>query len=316
MFELIIGKLKKHWAILFQITFLLLAAFVIFSIANTENVTALLLEIRVEFFIFSITIFAFQSVLAAMRQWLLLRILAPQVSLGAVVDITFAGLFLGQFLPSGLGADIVKFSILRFRKIPTAHALQAITNDRVFTLIFFIILSALFAPLVLSKIADPVYLRVIVISLSLFILACAVILLLQTASVARLVNIRFIKPVLEQTVNFFPQLNKKLMLKYICVSLVTFALMAVSLLVVAAAIEVHVEFSHLILFLPFIVLLSSVPISIGGWGLREFSFILLFGTVSLDADQAIALSVAWGTAGLISYSAGYATVNFVRLLKG
>lgn len=45
---------------------------------------------------------------------------------------------------------------------------------------------------------------------------------------------------------------------------------------------------------PAALLLAMVPISFGGWGVRELSFVYLLGTAGVGATEALALSVAFG----------------------
>lgn len=53
------------------------------------------------------------------------------------------------------------------------------------------------------------------------------------------------------------------------------------------------------------VLLSLLPISLGGWGVRELSMVTLFGAVGAGAEQALGLSLLWGLLPvLVSLPAG------------
>jgi glycosyltransferase 2 family protein len=45
---------------------------------------------------------------------------------------------------------------------------------------------------------------------------------------------------------------------------------------------------------PLVVLLTMLPISIAGWGVREAAMVAAFGYVGVDAPGALALSVAFG----------------------
>jgi len=62
-------------------------------------------------------------------------------------------------------------------------------------------------------------------------------------------------------------------------------------------------------------LLSVLPISLGGWGVRELGMVALFGAVGVRAERAMALSLIWGLlplvvslpAGLLWWLGGKAT---------
>ncbi|HEY7688339.1 MAG TPA: lysylphosphatidylglycerol synthase domain-containing protein, partial [Dongiaceae bacterium] len=54
------------------------------------------------------------------------------------------------------------------------------------------------------------------------------------------------------------------------------------------------------LFLPVIFLLSNLPISIAGIGVREAAFVSLFGAVGASAEQALALSLSFFALGVLN----------------
>jgi uncharacterized membrane protein YbhN (UPF0104 family) len=58
------------------------------------------------------------------------------------------------------------------------------------------------------------------------------------------------------------------------------------------------------LFLPVIFLLSQLPISIAGIGVREAAFVSLFTTVGATAEQALALSLAYFTLSVVNSLVG------------
>jgi glycosyltransferase 2 family protein len=59
----------------------------------------------------------------------------------------------------------------------------------------------------------------------------------------------------------------------------------------------NLSLSDYIAITPFIMLISSIPISVGGWGLREASFVFGFGLVGVAHAESFAVSV---TAGFIN----------------
>jgi len=78
--------------------------------------------------------------------------------------------------------------------------------------------------------------------------------------------------------------------------------------VLSLGLKIDVPLLPLFIFVPIISTISSVPISISGLGVREASFVLLFGSLGINPAQATAvsfayfLSVATGSLpGLIEY---------------
>lgn len=67
-------------------------------------------------------------------------------------------------------------------------------------------------------------------------------------------------------------------------------LLILATFLIAVSLGAPITFFNCLLFVPIIGLLSSLPISLGGLGIREASFVLLFSTVGVDSEAAIAVS--------------------------
>ena len=57
---------------------------------------------------------------------------------------------------------------------------------------------------------------------------------------------------------------------------------------------IHVSLGHFLVLIPPVMLVSMVPVSIAGWGVREGAMVGALGFVSVGADEALALSVLFG----------------------
>lgn len=68
-------------------------------------------------------------------------------------------------------------------------------------------------------------------------------------------------------------------------------MVAVYILSLGAGIEL--SFLPILLFIPFIVTVSMIPISISGLGVREGAFVILFGKAGVRPEAAITLSLLW-----------------------
>ncbi|MBI5188447.1 MAG: flippase-like domain-containing protein, partial [Nitrospirae bacterium] len=63
--------------------------------------------------------------------------------------------------------------------------------------------------------------------------------------------------------------------------------------ILALGIRQHIPFLACLIFLPIIVTLTTVPISISGIGVREGAFVLLFGFIGVKPEVATAISLSW-----------------------
>jgi len=77
-------------------------------------------------------------------------------------------------------------------------------------------------------------------------------------------------------------------------------LVILALWLVAKAIEVDVSYSVLAVVLPPVLIVSALPISIAGYGVREASFVVLLGHVDIGSTDATLLSLIGGVAFAIA----------------
>jgi hypothetical protein len=54
-----------------------------------------------------------------------------------------------------------------------------------------------------------------------------------------------------------------------------------------------------LLLVPPVILLSSLPVTLAGWGLREGGMIFALGLIGVPSDAAFALSVMYGLLSLV-----------------
>jgi len=65
------------------------------------------------------------------------------------------------------------------------------------------------------------------------------------------------------------------------------------------AVEARVSFSQLMFIGPVLLAVTSLPVSVGGWGLREVTSAALFEMTGLDPAAGVAASAAFGAMNLV-----------------
>jgi uncharacterized membrane protein YbhN (UPF0104 family) len=66
------------------------------------------------------------------------------------------------------------------------------------------------------------------------------------------------------------------------------------------------------IIVPFVTLVSLVPISIGGTGVREYLYVTLFGAVGMSSEGALALSLSLLCTAILWALVGFAIFSFDR----
>ena len=77
-------------------------------------------------------------------------------------------------------------------------------------------------------------------------------------------------------------------------SLVGYALAALALSVIASATSVSIGFPAALLAICLMTLATFIPVSVGGWGVREGVAVIVFGLFSVQPGDALAISILYG----------------------
>ncbi len=82
--------------------------------------------------------------------------------------------------------------------------------------------------------------------------------------------------------------------------------------IIAIGLRVHVSPVWFLIFVPVITLISMIPISLNGMGLREYSFMSLFGAIGVDAESCVALGLLSSIVIILSSLPGGIVYVFLR----
>lgn len=234
---------------------------------------------------------AAQLVLAGLRwSWIHVRlgeILRPRDA----IDLAFVGQFFNQTLPSAIGGDAVRAILASKRGLTAGQAASGVILDRGLALIVLIALMALAAPILPAREAS-------------WLAGTAL------ATLAALAAGLFLA---ERVRRFLPSwrardwaygvadglrailTNPRLLAASLGVHLGVIA----TFWALARAFDVPADFALCVAAVPPIVLLSTLPISLAGWGVREGASVYVFGLAGIAAGDALALSIAFGLAQIV-----------------
>lgn len=234
---------------------------------------------------------------AAYRWYVLLRLAEPAVSYGPVLRITFISNFIGAFLPGGVGIEVLRVYGLSRAVTDLPLALSSVLVERLCGLLSLVLLIA--AGLLLSPITLPLELDLLV-AVGLLVLLAAGLCLFHPwprSLVRRLmIGIPVLAPVRERLVGIEQRLAT-----YGCrpgalmISLglaVLFQLLRVLTVIVGAyALDIALDPVLFVVVVPVGILISLMPISLGGFGPREASYVALLGLAGVAPEPALVLAL-------------------------
>ena len=102
--------------------------------------------------------------------------------------------------------------------------------------------------------------------------------------------------------------QKKVIAKAMILSLFVQLFAIISVYILALGFGQHIPFLACLIFIPLIIMFTTIPISISGIGIREGAFVLFLGLIGIKPEFATAISLSWFAAivgasilGLIEY---------------
>ncbi|MEA3310466.1 MAG: lysylphosphatidylglycerol synthase transmembrane domain-containing protein [Chloroflexota bacterium] len=231
------------------------------------------------------------TALRAVRWQVLLRALEIEVPLRRLVYLYFVGSFFNIFLPSGLGGDAVKMAELAQSTDRTPEAIGTTLVDRA-TGLWVLFLLALLALPFSADLLPAGWLPLIAVSAVGGVLGGWLVL---ASPLVPWLGARVRLPGQEQLERFYrsiSQLGYPALGRACLVSLVFDLLLIAFNVLVALSFDLQLPLTLFLLFTPLISFSLALPISIGGLGVREQTYILLFGAVGVSEVTAMALSLA------------------------
>lgn len=244
----------------------------------------------------------FVAILLGVLKWrLLVRVQRLGASYGDLAAYTFAGLFLGNVLPSNIGGDVVRAYALARAAQHTEAAITSVVVDRLMGLVAFFCAALVNIVLVALLITNTSQLEVIeiatVVAATMFTVACV---LLFSRRVARRFAFVFAIPFLArfkpraqrlyQAIQTFrssyPILIANVLVSAGVIIVATFVWYSVAL-----ALGLDIPLIYFFLFNPLIAFVLMLPISFNGLGPKEATAVFFFGLVGVPSESAFALSL-------------------------
>lgn len=262
---------------------------------------ARLFSLQPEPVILALVILFGQLLLTGWRWRIVTQVLGVNIKLGLATRLSLIGQFFNQVLPSSVGGDGIRVWLLSREGVPIKQVLVSVVCDRLIALVLLVVMVACVLPIITAqeKALFPSA-RIMTLGLDaatvlgltiLFIWGDALVTFLAKQSMVRPfgVLIRELRKIL-----FFSK--KSPLVAFLCI--IVQVMIVLSIFFCGKALSVELSLIQL-LMLPLILLLSSIPISFAGWGLRESTMVVGLGFVGVAATDALAISVSFGLAQFI-----------------
>jgi len=268
--------LKKHIKFLIRLTITALLILYLLKKIEFSHVLDTLVLINPFVFFFASFLYILSSYISTLRWKIFLP--SEELSISQLFSFYLIGSFFNNVLPGIIGGDVVKIFLIK-EKTGLKQALASVFMERYTGLCALLMIGFIFFCLFYAKLPDQLVWSVPLSFLG-FIIATALLLLLG--------KVNFFRELRDYILSF----SKKQILQALAYSFLVQFTVIVSVYVIFIGVGISVSFFKLCIFLPMIILISMLPVSVSGIGVREWCFILFFGK-SFGEAQVVAVSFLW-----------------------
>jgi uncharacterized protein (TIRG00374 family) len=215
-----------------------------------------------------------------------------------VVKIFFLSTFFGSFLPSGVGGEAVRavsFSRLTSRGVETV---ASVVMDRLLGLLSMLFMGLLSLTVFYRVYPHPALVGIVVVA-AVGVVAALSLGLSRTmhAKVLALGKENWLSKAAQAMGRYRDRIGTLVLV--LGLSLGVQGLRVLQAYFLSEAMDLKTSFIYFLCFIPPILVVTMLPISVGGWGTTNVAYVALFSQVGMDRDGAFVLSVLILALGVI-----------------
>ena len=235
-------------------------------------------------------------VIVSAQQWqVLLKGTGYNVKISILTSLYLVGITFNQFLPTGLGGDVVKVALLRRITLTGTTSARSVVAARltgfVGMLLAALVVAALRFPLFRLDMLTLLVCMAISYFLVLAIVFHPVTVLLSERAVKRFPRLKLNKIYEVQKAISDYRSNMRALLSAVGVGMFFWICTIINHYILARAVGIDISLWYFFVFIPIALTLSMVPISVNGFGVREGMFALLFSTAHVPISLAVTLAL-------------------------
>ena len=247
------------------------------------------------------------------RWWAILDALRTNVALARVTEIYVVSVFANTVLVNNIGGMAVRLFFVMRQGVTFAPAAASIALERIATLGILAVATMIGTPLALIVAGIHGALAVVVVALAIVGLAVAATIVTRTRALSYLAQKFKLEAALDDLRRILFDFH--VMERIVGLTALSQLLGFAAILLLALGLSMDVPVLGLLGLLPAITLLSGLPISVGGWGVREGGMVAGLNLFGVPPAEALALSILYGVLGLICTAVAGGIAAFANLLR-
>jgi len=260
-----------------------LALYIVFSKADSGHTFAIIKSIGPFYFFSAVFLYIFSQLISSFR-WKLL--LPEHFKIKKLFSIYMIGAFFGSFMPGIVGGDAVRAYYLNKKAKKMSLTLASIFMDRYLGYASLMLIGISAAPFAFGYFGNSPYKWIMPFIFVSFVVGSLLFFMLQIGRRFRGMS---------EFYEYFSALKtrKGTIINAVLISFFVQFVNFFLVITLAAGMGEKIPLLVLFVFLPIIITITMLPISISGLGVREGSFVILLGLIGVKSEIATSLSLAW-----------------------
>lgn len=214
----------------------------------------------------------------------------------------FAANFLNQCLPSSVGGDVYRGLVMRYQyKASNRWAVSSTFMDRLYGFIGFIFLGVVAFPFQMKILFSSVLGKVVTVTLLGGMMGFVILLMMSRLPMTKFQRKKAFKPFFKLSEDLSLTINNgKKAFRVMLFTFLTTITVILPFYHLAQNLNIDLSLSQALITLPFAFVVSAVPLSLAGWGLREGAIISILHLFRVPYEEAFSLSLLLGFILLLS----------------
>jgi uncharacterized protein (TIRG00374 family) len=279
----------------------------LFLEADPSRIAQAFSRAKFTWIIWAITLVLVDRALMAYRWLLLLRAIEPGRTLPfrSVMRVFFVSTFLGTFLPASVGGDAIRTLALARLDVPAADAFASVVVDRLLGVLSVLLMGA--GGLIVIRNLLDTWALVSTGAVTAAAIAGSLLLLFDSRILTGMVtwltarHLAGVERIAVRALGAIRQYGeqRRTLAMVLTASVVVQVLRTLQAWCLGQALGLPISVVWYFAFIPVIVLIMTLPISVAGLGTSQLSFQLLFAMAGVASAEAWALSILFLALGLI-----------------
>ncbi|MBA7596376.1 hypothetical protein ES703_03346 [subsurface metagenome] len=272
----------------------------LFSKADTSKVLAILKQTDFLFIVLSIIFFLLAVAIISARWKILLSAHSIDIPFHKTFSYYLVGFFFNNFLPTGVGLDIVRGVYASNNYGKKAECFASVISERMIGFFSILLLGIFSLPLFIVKNRFILFIFLGLVFLTILFIA-GIFFFLKGKTLKRfnwLFKIKILSKLKNKIKRLYDALyyykkRKLVVFQTILLSFLFQVILITMAFFIGKALLVEIPYYYYLAFIPVINIASMIPITINGIGIREGLYVFLFNLASVKSSQSILISIIY-----------------------